>query len=161
MTDVRQNMSFYVKAFTLIEIILAMVLMGIMAGISIPAFSSTYHQMILRGKADDVAHVMRYAQSRAIADGRGYQVLIDEEASTVQLLEYHASSGQYEAYLGRWGRAVRIDPVTIDADQTVLSFAPDGRIDPVEIQFSFHDQHVLLTTKEHRGYVRVVRIDEE
>ena len=65
------------RGFTLIELILVVFLIAVIAAAAVPNFSRTYQQMVLRQTADDLALVMRYAQSRAISKGVLHRLQLD------------------------------------------------------------------------------------
>jgi len=57
------------RGFTLIELAITIVVMGIVLGFSIPAFQSLSASFQLRGAAEDVAGQLRLAREKAIATG--------------------------------------------------------------------------------------------
>lgn len=142
-------------AFTLIEIILVVFIISLIAGISIPAFSNHYSMMQLREKADHIAHLMRYAQSRAILDRKHYFLYYDNGKHHVQIVSYNSESEFYEKMLSRWGRLVSLESIQIKNYPDQISFYPDGRIDPVTLELFYKNNKIILTTAEQRGIVRV------
>ena len=57
------------RGFTLIELAITILVMGIVLGFSIPAFTNLSASYQLRGAAEDVAGQLRLAREKAIATG--------------------------------------------------------------------------------------------
>ena len=54
------------RGFTLVEILLVVMLIGLAAGLAVPNFSGSFSSLQLRETAENLGYLMRYAQSRAI-----------------------------------------------------------------------------------------------
>ncbi len=74
--------------FTLIEVGLVVMVMGIIATISLPALNSTLQGNRLRGAADEVVTALEYAQMTAITSGREIQVCIGNSNERIKLMQY-------------------------------------------------------------------------
>lgn len=66
--------------FTLIELIVVVVIVGIFAGIAMPGFSSLIHRMNVRSAADELYDLMQYARAEAVT--RGSKVTISAPVGT-------------------------------------------------------------------------------
>ncbi len=64
--------------FTLIEIIIVVMVMGIISTISIPAITETLQNNRLRGAAGEVVNTLEYAQWTAMSSGRETRVVIGD-----------------------------------------------------------------------------------
>ena len=73
--------------FTLIEVILVVLILSVIAGLTIPRFSSTYNRFILQKSVEDLAYIMRYAQSRAITKNRVIRLEFDSTLSQYWLTQ--------------------------------------------------------------------------
>ncbi len=74
--------------FTLIEIIIVVMVMGIVATISLPALNETLNGNRLRGSADEVVNALEYAQWTAMSAGRETRVVIDDNSERIGLSWY-------------------------------------------------------------------------
>ncbi len=74
--------------FTLIEIIIVVMVMGIVATISLPALNETLNGNRLRGSADEVVNALEYAQWTAMSAGRETRVVIDDNNERIELSWY-------------------------------------------------------------------------
>lgn len=74
--------------FTLIEITIVVILMGIIATFSLPAITDTLEANRLRGAADEVVMALEYAQLTAMTSGRGTRVVITPGTEQIDLRQY-------------------------------------------------------------------------
>ncbi|MEM6332665.1 MAG: GspH/FimT family pseudopilin [Planctomycetota bacterium] len=58
------------SAFTLIELMVVIVVIGVLAAITVPRFSGSFERAALRSEAQSLADAMRYARSQAIIQRR-------------------------------------------------------------------------------------------
>jgi len=154
------NKSSNQKGFTLIEIIFVVVLLGIVAGLAFPNLSQGYYQFQLNQKADNLAYLMRYAQSRAVVEGKKHRLLfvldekkywLEQKKDTDEEVEesYHRISG-------RLGRSFTLpQKMTATTDTETALFYPDGRMDKIQITVCHKDYCRTISTKEVNGYVYV------
>jgi MSHA pilin protein MshC len=71
------------KGFTLIELVITLVLLGILSATALPKFfASSYQQQVF---FDDTLAAVRYAQKLAVATGCNVQVSIEETKDTYTL----------------------------------------------------------------------------
>ncbi|MBD3265357.1 prepilin-type N-terminal cleavage/methylation domain-containing protein [bacterium] len=74
------------RAFTLIELALAVTLIAILTMAGIPSFRALYERTELQGQADTLASTMRYAQERAIIERIPTRMVIDVENNAFHIL---------------------------------------------------------------------------
>jgi prepilin-type N-terminal cleavage/methylation domain-containing protein len=104
-------------AFTLVEVIIVLMIIGIVAAIVIPMHVSAASTE-LKTAANMIASDLEYAKSMAISTGKSYFVVFDTSAEGYCIKD---AGGQ-----------VITHPVHIGANYAV-SFAGDGRLDKVDI----------------------------
>lgn len=143
------------KAFTLIELMLVIIVFVVIAGIAVPNFRQVYSSMQLKKSANDVAYLMRYAQSRAILKNLKIRLTFDEELKKYWLVQ-NSSSEEYERFKSRTGRAQEIpSQITVDTDELFITFYPDGSIEKKRLYFCRNEKCYTISTQEQRGYINV------
>ena len=158
-------MSLRPKGFTLIEILLVIVLLMIVTAMAIPSFTQSFAQLQLRDATNDIAYLMRYAQSRAIYTHRPLQLRFDE-LFTHYWLEQAVSPdneeleeeipANYQPVSGRLGRVSRVpEGLTLNTANPSITFAPDGRIDKTQIHVCRTNQCLIISTQNQSGAVVV------
>jgi type II secretion system protein H len=103
------------SAFTLIELVVVMVLLGIAAALVAPHMGSFFQGRILNSEARRLLALTRYGQSRAVAEGVPVLLWIDSKRSTYGLVTQSASSEPDD----------RASTFTIDSTLTIEAAAPN------------------------------------
>jgi type II secretion system protein H len=104
-------------AFTLIELVVVMVLLGIAAALVAPRLGSFFRGRILNSEARRLLALTRYGQSRAVAEGVPVLLWIDAKQSSYGLVTQSAASEPDD-------RASRF---TADTTLTLETSAPNPR----------------------------------
>ena len=153
-----------VRGFTFIEIILVVLVLGILAGLSIPNFSHTYQRLQLRKTAEDLAYLMRYAQSRAITTNFLLRLEFDSQYTSYWLSEKEIEDSplaSYQRLSSQFGRVFHIpSKVSVQSDHQTIDFYPDGNIAKQSITVCSFKQCMVVSTKEQRGSVYVYEASE-
>lgn len=159
------------RAFTLIELLIVTIILVVIVGISVPNFSPAYKKFQLQKTTDDLAYLMRYAQSRAIVRGVPVRIVFDPQGLSFWLEQAVEQESQgfadeeeveYLRVEDRFGKAVEIpDGFELRRQQDTVTFYPDGRIEKLEIAVCIEERCFLVLTKGQRGHVRVYPFDQE
>ena len=148
-------------AFTLVEMLLAVLFITILAGVALPHFSHSWGRLQLQNAAYELSYMVRFAQSRAIGKGTPVRLTFAQDAHTYSLEQASAESsadgeGSYQALPGRWGRSVSVpEDIEVDVDPSVAVFSPDGRIESFQCQLCRGEYCYLVSTAGSRGMVDV------
>ena len=160
------------KGFTLIEILLVVVLLGIIAGAAFPSLGKSYTMMRLQVEANDLSYAMRYAQGKAIAEKRKHRLEFNSDFSKYFILEDSGNDvefegdedssyvdGEYRRFSGRRGRTFKIaEDITVDAAKQSVEFYPDGSIEKIQVNLCYGKKCLVVSTQEHRGRVQVLKL---
>ena len=139
------------RAFTLVELIVVIAIMGVILGISIPAFIRLKNKAPLEQAISDVEEVCRNARARAILDMRVMEVYLNDADDVVALstatravtgvdidtgLEARQPDyGEEKARFQLQADMEIIAPVDDEfAGELWLRFYPNGTAEPVELR---------------------------
>lgn len=147
--------------FTLIELVLVILILGVLAGVALPNFSRTYSGLELRKTADDMALLIRYAQNRAISERRIYQMAFSGNFSKYALrravVDDDGSVTGFEHIPQRMGRVFKVpQSIRVWASAPDMKIYPNGTLDKMRIQLKSDQGQLTLSSMEQRGYVLIL-----
>lgn len=105
--------------FTLIELMVTVVIVGIFAAIAMPSFSSLIHRMNVRSASDEFYDLLQYARAEAVT--RGTSVNVSAAAGTTNIIVKTSTTT-----LRQVGTAGLQTGVTISAAVNSVDFSPTG-----------------------------------
>ncbi len=147
------------NSFTLVELLLVVIILGVFAGLAVPSFRKTYYNQELSNAASNVAFLMRYAQGRAVAERANYRLNFDEENKSCWL-EKKSSSGEnvFERISSGFARGIIFPAgIKVSPELKPVGFYPDGKIDSVKIYLERKNTAAFtISTQGHIGYVEVL-----
>lgn len=85
MAQVPGNASLRSRGFTLLEILAAITIVGLVLAVTVPASARFYQSMQYRAAVKDVVTLLSSARYQAVNDGRAQDVLIDPGSNTLRL----------------------------------------------------------------------------
>jgi len=89
--------------FTLLEILLVVVIMGIAAAVAVPAFSRSFRGAKLRASVRAVLTLHRNAQSKAVLGQRYMAILFDERKGTLEMVDQGQPGRKTDSFFGEVG----------------------------------------------------------
>lgn len=160
------------RAFTLIELLLVVVFLGVLAGFSIPNFPKYYARLQLQQAAGQLAYMMRYAQSASVVGQKEHKICFDATQRTYVLQAEHVSGGHdleeeagkdFIAVAGDKGRVFCLSQhLSWETPNDCIGFYPNGVIDRAKIFLrTKNDEVLVVSTQEQRGQVSVFAPAEE
>ncbi len=152
----------FLTGLTFIEVILVLVIIAVVAGMAAPRFAQNFVELQVGRTANDIAYLMRYAQSRAITKNRTVRLEFEPGLSRywlTQSMEENFSkeeSKDFERISGRMGRVEKVpDKVRVEARSLPIQFYPDGSTDRMRVYVCHKENCLTISTQEQRGAVHV------
>lgn len=116
-----KNVKNRVPAFTLVEVLIVLVIIGIIAAIAVPMYSSAA-SVQLKTAANMITSDLEYAKSMAISTGQTYQIVFDTAAESYSI-KVKDINGNYQLIA---------HPVHVGINY-IVNFASDIRLNKVDI----------------------------
>jgi prepilin-type N-terminal cleavage/methylation domain-containing protein len=154
-----QKFSFHLAGFTLLELTIVVIILGILSALTIPLFRNSFSNLQLSNTAHNLASLMRYAQERSIVERINYQLNFNPQLSQFWLTQEQdpLTPGRYTRLSGKTGK-INFLPreVKIETEKYIVNFYPDGKIDKTTIYLSDTKEHYFtITTQEQTGYTEL------
>ncbi|MBP7934754.1 MAG: GspH/FimT family pseudopilin [Phycisphaerae bacterium] len=154
-------------AFTLVELLVALALLAVAAGIIVPRMSRSMGRSELREAAGRFAHTAKAARQYALARRQACAMEIDLDHGTYAVTELHGTGSGRTSQVtrtswlktGRWPGSIRVSAYqTPDGLMTMngiqrLSFQPDGTTSGASIRFVHQADEYQVIVHPHSGQV--------
>lgn len=154
------------NGFTLIELLLVIVILGVVAALAVPNFGKTLARLELQTTADDLAYLIRYAQSRAVTQARLHRLIFNEQFSQYWLEEAETEAAAKEEASfaripSRLGKSSSVPSgILIAAKDPAVYFDIDGKIDPLTINLSNQKDCLTVSTARRAQNVEIYSCEE-
>lgn len=146
------------NAFTLIELLLVLVIVGIVVGIAVPNFSRGYSSFNISQSVNDLNSLSRWSQAMAVAkrttyaiafakDRRSYRAVVKAEGEGPEWVAVKTSAGRPR---------LLAEELRLETSKDVVRFFPDGTVDPVRIEISMGKRTRVLSSEHVRGALLVI-----
>jgi len=117
--------------FSLIELLVVVALVGLLAGVGLPAMQSWLDRYRVRTAAEQLASLIQLQRMRAVSQNTDFSIDFDENAGTYTLYEGDAATGTaIDAQARRLPFGVEFsgvaDPVDVPSDEMI--FHADGSL---------------------------------
>lgn len=166
-----------VRAFTMLEIMMVVAIMGLMMAMSVPAILRTMHEEPLRKAVNDVLNICSHARAQAILHGVTTTVVFHPQSGDVMLAriapakspdgfappdepadETRTTASSASALNStHFGDSIIIDMLDInlseckEASQALVRFFPDGTSDEMTLIIHAGDQYRKITLEVTTG----------
>ena len=128
------------RAFTLVELMVVVAVMGLLIGISIPAFRKIMNKAPLEQGISDVESLCRQARAEAIVKQRAMDVVLNETEEIVALTTAARVINAPDPFTGLMIKTTEetrlIDQAFLEVDLQIIVPAPDEfTLDEIRIRF--------------------------
>ena len=148
------------RAFSLIELLFVVIILGIILGLAVPQFRNSFSSLILKDTADSLAHLMRYAQSRAILKNTTHGIFFQDDKRYWLAEESSAAimPGTFQRVPGNAGRTFDIpEELTMELQAEHINFYPDGTMDRMDVVLHHRkEKYITISTRLQRGIIDVI-----
>lgn len=86
--------------FTLLEILLVVVIIGVSAAVAVPTFARSFRGAKLRAAVRQTLAMHRSAQSKAVLGQRYMAILFDQRKNTLELVEQSGAAARQDSFFG-------------------------------------------------------------
>lgn len=127
------------RGFSLLEVVIVMVLLGLTAALMAPSFSRFSKSIELKTTAKKVAAILRYCRSEAVSKGKVHQVSFDSNLMVVKAqsietedpketgqAEPRTASKSFSIPPGVQMKELNIESTQYPADLPAIEFYPNG-----------------------------------
>lgn len=150
-------------SFTLIELILVIVVIGIIIAITVPNFRGSYEFLRFENSVQNFIKLIRYGQDMAILHSKPYRICIDAKKNAFWLERNKEGSDKFEKMSGKLGRRfVLPEKVEIKPDKKCYEFFVDGKSQSGKVIFKLKGKYTYtVMLNGSRGNVEIVEKKEE
>ncbi|MBZ5520825.1 MAG: GspH/FimT family pseudopilin [Acidobacteriia bacterium] len=115
------------RGFSLVELLIAILIIGVMVAIATPNVQSSYRIYQLRAAASSVSGIIQVTRYRAISSGYPFALVLDKANSTYQVQSDPAGTGTFANVGAALPLSGSSTPATLNQN-TTLQFRPSGRV---------------------------------
>jgi type II secretion system protein H len=145
------------KGFTLIELMLVVIIMGILTLVAVPLFKKTYDRFEFENFSKSIYYLIQYLQNSAIVEKKIYYLNIDVERA--EFVARCLENGEKVALKGRFTKvfkAPEASKVNIEPEAEYICFLPNGKIDDLSIIFTDRfEKKIIINTKNINNDIQI------
>ena len=146
------------KAVTFVELFIVIIIIGILAGLSLPKLKTAADNIELENFVKEIYYLSRYLQGSAAAQGKIFQLSIDKNKGEFQAA--YEQAGEFKNLGGRFGKIYKAPAgaqVSLSpAEKTAVYFYPDGAVEQIKITFANeHKKEFSLFIQGAAGEIKI------
>lgn len=159
----RKRRSSWARGFTLIEILLVVVLLGILVGLAVPDFARSFRHQSFQTEIQNLQQAIRYCQYQAIGGRKTLRLSIDPEGKSYRV-EQQVNPDSLESFApvpGRLGHGRSLaQAFTLEAaTRQPILFFPDGTFSGVNLEIEGEDGESAVIKLSGVGQFRIEKKD--
>lgn len=140
------------KGFTLLELLVALVIMAAIAGVAVPQFSRSMTNVQLRKSTQEISAILREARNTAISESRMIALVLEAEDQSLQIKD--------GTFIYFWPDGIDVElaetrTVFREADLSIR-FYPDGTATNSYLTVSAHERRHTIMVDWLTGHVSVL-----
>lgn len=128
--------------FTLLEIFLVILILSVLTGISIPRFSDSCRNLILKENVQIFLSQIRYARKLALIKGTPYYVLLSPESLEIRVGDSVNLAKDKSLFLEKYKLSTGL---SLESDPLFITFYPQGNSDPFVFKIKNEKNVITLT----------------
>jgi len=134
--DIAERVVHKAAGFSLLELLMVLVILGIFAAVSTPAISRLLNTITIRNKTQNIVSTLRYARLLSISTGQKVYVALDTTDGTV----FQISGGAKER---RTIELTEEDRLTMEPAR--ITFYPESQVSAAVLRVVIGKQHREIT----------------
>ena len=147
------------RGFSLIELLLVIIILGVLIGLVLPNLSKVYSRFQVSETAKSLVSLLRFAQAHAVMNKKTCEVEFNPTERFYLLKEEDPESWDvsFKEIRSDYGRKFSWPPeVTLELEIPAIRFYPNGKMDKARIVLSDQKGHfATVSTREQAGYVQL------
>lgn len=145
--------------FTLLELIFVAVILAFIATLALPQFRKTFNSLKLQSFVSDVVSFARYAQVKAITDGRPSKLVLDTEQ---KFLKVEIEGADEEWHLEKSKSIPDFILIDLQDSEGEIIFYSNGTADECSIKVGIPaGKNYAISTESATGYVKVEELSQQ